>query len=594
MQPICQRLSINECACRKVPIPDTTSHRLGHRTLCYDWRHRLKQILSRNDMSGLAAGQSGLGWWRATSPLHPLPAKSIVSALRAVSLPLYLVNKNGCIVPETDGQAELGSTEAEGFPLLGYAPPCRPEQLGEGDLCAELGIRFPYLGGSMAKGISSAAMVEELGRAKMLGFFGAAGLPLAEVEAAVSRLASTLGTIPYGCNLIHSPHEPELERALAELYIKKGVRLVEASAFLDLTLPLVRYRLHGIRRQADGSIVTPNRIIAKVSREELASKFFSPPPEALVRELLSNGIITAEQAELASQIPLAQEITAEADSGGHTDNRPAIALFPTIRALADRLTVKYGYSSKLRVGLAGGISTPVAATAAFAMGAAYIMTGSVNQACVESGVSAEVRQMLAETHQADVTMAPAADMFEMGVTVQVLKRGTMFPMRAAKLYELYRNHTSLEDIPLAEREKLEKTVFRAPLENIWEETRSYFLNRDQRQVERAEREPKHRMALVFRWYLGQAAHWAKDGDSSRRIDYQVWCGPAMGAFNEWTAGTFLAQPVNRTVTTVAHNLLFGAAILSRANFIRGQGINLPAEALAIEPLEHSQIKEYLR
>ena len=29
-------------------------------------------------------------------------------------------------------------------------------------------------------------------------------------------------------------------------------------------------------------------------------------------------------------------------------------------------------------------------------------------------------------------MAPAADMFEMGVKLQVLKRGTMFPMRAAQ------------------------------------------------------------------------------------------------------------------------------------------------------------------
>ena len=150
---------------------------------------------------------------------------------------------------------------------------------------------------------------------------------------------------------------------------------------------------------------------------------------------MAGGEITAEQAELAARIPLAQEITVEADSGGHTDNRPAMALFPTIRSLASRLETKYGYERKLRVGLAGGISTPAAAAAAFAMGAAYVMTGSVNQACIESGTSEEVRQMLAETRQADVTMAPAADMFEMGVTVQVLKRGTMFPMRAAKLYE---------------------------------------------------------------------------------------------------------------------------------------------------------------
>jgi PfaD family protein len=464
-------------------------------------------------------------------------------------------------------------------------------RLGDSGFCSELGLRYPYLGGSMAKGISSTAMVEELGAAGMLGFFGAAGLPFATVEAAVDRLAAA--TFPCGFNLIHSPHEPDLEKALADLYVSKGVRLVEASAFLALTLPLVRYRVHGIHRTADGTICCPNRIIAKVSREELAEKFFSPPPDKFLQQLIAEGAITAEQAELAALIPLAQDVTAEADSGGHTDNRPALALFPTIQSVAVRMQAKHGYAVKLRAGLAGGIATPAAAAAAFAMGAAYIMTGSVNQACIESGTSDEVRRMLAETRQADVCMAPAADMFEMGVTVQVLKRGSMFPMRAAKLYELYRSCNGLDDIPAAERDKLEKTFFQAPLNQIWQNTRSYFLGRDPRQVERAERDPKHLMALVFRWYLGQAAHWAKDGQSDRRIDYQVWCGPAMGAFNEWVAGSFLQAPERRTVACVARNILFGAASLTHANILRYQGISLPQDTLHTEPLEDRQIKEYL-
>ncbi len=465
------------------------------------------------------------------------------------------------------------------------------EQLGDPAFCADLGLRYPYLGGSMAKGISSAAMVEELGRAGMLGFFGAAGLPFSTVEAAVDRLTGV--DFPCGFNLIHSPHEPDLEKALAELYIHKGVRLVEASAFLALTLPLIRYRTHGIHRLADGTIVTPNRIIAKVSREELAEKFFSPPPEKFLQELVAEGALTAEQAELAARIPLAQDVTAEADSGGHTDNRPALALFPTIQSVAVRMQTKHGYAVKLRAGLGGGIATPAAAAAAFAMGAAYIMTGSVNQACVESGTSDEVRQMLAETRQADVSMAPAADMFEMGVTVQVLKRGTMFPMRAAKLYEIYRTCSGLDSIPAAERDKLEKTLFQAKLSDIWQNTRTYFLTRDPRQVERAERDPKHLMALVFRWYLGQAAHWAKDGETTRRVDYQVWCGPAMGAFNEWAAGSFLEAPAQRTVATVALNILFGAARLTHATILRYQGAQLPPEATHIQPLEYSEIKEQL-
>jgi PfaD family protein len=464
-------------------------------------------------------------------------------------------------------------------------------QLGDREFCHDLGIRHPYLGGSMAKGISSIAMVEELGRNGMLGFFGAAGLPYATVEQAVDHLSAA--PFPCGFNLIHSPQEPDLEKALAELFIAKGVRLVEASAFLALTLPLVRYRLHGIHRAADGSIVTPNRIIAKVSREELAERFFSPAPEKFLRELVADGTISAEQAELAALVPMAQEVTAEADSGGHTDNRPALALFPTIKSLAVRLKSQFGYPMKLRAGLAGGISTPTSAAAAFAMGAAYIMTGSVNQACVESGTSDTVRRMLAETRQADVSMAPAADMFEMGVTVQVLKRGTMFPMRAAKLYEIYRACGSLEEIPATEREKIEKTFFQNSCATIWNDTRAYFLTRDPRQVERAERDPKHLMALVFRWYLGQAAHWAKDGNESRKMDYQVWCGPAMGAFNEWAAGTFLEDPSRRTVSTVALNILYGAAELTHANILRYQGQQDGLESSIAQPREDIQIKEYL-
>ena len=505
--------------------------------------------------------------------ISPDTDHNITEALRTLSQPV-----------------RVATVGPDNTPLDVYVAPLLPEQLGDQTFCREVGIRYPYLGGSMAKGISSVAMAEELGRAGMLGFFGAAGLPFSAVEAAVDTL--TGANFPCGFNLIHSPHEPDLEAALAELYIRKNVRLVEASAFLALTLPLVRYRTHGIHRAADGTIIAPNRIIAKVSREELAEKFFSPPPEKLLRQLLDEGAITAEQAELATQIPMAQEVTAEADSGGHTDNRPAIALFPTIASLASRMEQQFGYGVKLRVGLAGGIATPAAAAAAFAMGAAYIMTGSVNQACVESGTSDTVRRMLAETRQADVTMAPAADMFEMGVTVQVLKRGTMFPMRAAKLYDMYRSHDGLDGIPGPEREKLEKTLFLAPLTDIWRDTRAFFLQRDPRQVERAERDSKHLMALVFRWYLGQAAHWAKDGTSTRTMDYQIWCGPAMGAFNEWASGSFLASPEQRRVATVARNLLFGAALLTRANILRYQNIQLPAD-FRIEPLEDIHIKEYL-
>src|SRR5258708_25168030 len=119
------------------------------------------------------------------------------------------------------------------------------------------------------------------------------------------------------------------------------------------------------------------------------------------------------------------------------------------------------------------------------MGAAYIMTGSVNQACVEAGTSQTVREMLAHASQADVMMAPAADMFEMGVKVQVLKWGTMFSVRAKKLYDLYRTFNSLEDLPPAQKAILERDFFRCTIDEAWEKTRQFFDKRDPSQNVRA-------------------------------------------------------------------------------------------------------------
>jgi trans-AT polyketide synthase, acyltransferase and oxidoreductase domains len=476
-----------------------------------------------------------------------------------------------------------------GVPSAIHVPAFLLENLGDRQFCDDHRIRYPYMAGAMANGIGSAQLVEAMSRGGMLAFFGAAGLAPNVIEAAIDRLSASLPDTAYGFNLIHSPNEPDLEAAVAELYLRRGIKLVEASAYLGLTLPIVRYRVRGIYQDQAGRIVTPHRVIAKVSRVEVASKFFTPPPAEMLRELLTAGEITQAQAELAGHIPMAQDVTAEADSAGHTDNRPAITLVPTLLALRNRFQEQYDYSQPLRVGAAGGIATPASAAAAFTMGAAYVATGSVNQACVESGSSDVVRQMLAEAEQADTIMAPAADMFEMGVKVQVLKRGTMFAMRAAKLYELYRTYEGLEKIPAADRAMLEKTIFRATLDEIWSQTRTFFQQRDPTQIRRAEKDAKHRMALVFRWYLGQSSRWANHGEPTRKIDYQIWCGPAMGAFNEWTRGSFLERPENRRVVTVAMNILHGAAVLLRAAGLRFQGVQLPSGFPRVAPVELEDI-----
>ena len=81
-------------------------------------------------------------------------------------------------------------------------------------------------------------------------------------------------------------------------------------------------------------------------------------------------------------------------------------------------------------------------------------------------------------------------MFEMGVRVQVLKRGTLFAVRAAKLYDFYKLHESLDEIPAAERAKLETQVFRRKIDEIWAETVAFFQQREPPQIERDQPRPQ--------------------------------------------------------------------------------------------------------
>lgn len=514
--------------------------------------------------------------------------RELLEAVARVREPAHIVRdgERGGLGVAFLGEVATGPAQRAGaaYPLLATLPALFPEWLGDRGFCAAHGVRFPYLTGAMANGIATPALVIAVGRAGMLGFFGAAGLAPQRVEQALVEIEAGLGhQHAWGSNLIHSPHEPDLEEALVDLYLRRGVTHVDASAFMRLTPAVVRYAVSGLSADADGRVRRRNRVLAKISRPEVAERFLSPAPPALLDALVAGGGVTASEAALARRVPLADDITVESDSGGHTDNRPLGALFPTIAALRDACVARHGYADPVRVGAAGGLGTPAAVAAAFALGAAYVMTGTVNQASLESGLSAEGKRMLAAADIADVIMAPAADMFEMGVKVQVLRRGTLFAVRGARLYELYKGFDSLEAIPAADREKLEREILRASCSAVWDETRRFFEQRDPREVERAEREPRHKMALVFRWYLGKSSKWAIAGDATRRADYQIWCGPAMGAFNEWTRGSFLEPAEGRGVVQIARNLLEGAAVTARAQQLRSAGVPVPARAFAFRP-----------
>ncbi|MDE0958082.1 MAG: PfaD family polyunsaturated fatty acid/polyketide biosynthesis protein [Planctomycetota bacterium] len=545
---------------------------------------------------GKVGFQTSLGNWY---PTDEVTYTSLDQAMEDLDQAYALIaDRSGSISAVRGGRVELethttsdatsGADSGSVRALVGWLSPTPHSSLGSPGFQQDHGTSCNYVAGSMANGIASVELVGELARIGILSFYGAAGQTPATILSSLHQLKKQLPGRPWGCNLIHSPSEPSVEQETSRMLVKEQVPCVEASAFLDITEPLVRMRLQTLQRAPSGEITSSLRVMAKASRLEVARKFLSPAPAAMISSLLESGEITADQAQWARSMPLCDDITAEADSGGHTDNRPMATLVPAFSRLRDEIALQVPATGRVRIGAAGGLGTPDAICAALALGADYFVIGSVHQACVESGSSDVVRSMLAAAGPADVIMAPASDMFEMGVHLQVLRSGTLFGPRAKKLLELYRNYNSLDQIPAAECSRLEKDLFRMPIDQVWQQTRSFFLQREPAQVERANQDPHHQMALVFRWYLGLSSEWANCGDLDRKLDYQIWCGPAMGAFNEWTRGSWLEAPDTRRVADVARALLQGAANSARHAHLLRQGLVFPAGSIDRSPVRVSE------
>ena len=461
------------------------------------------------------------------------------------------------LVIPTDELARKFKNEEQSIPVPSSV-------LGSADFKKDYDLTYAYLTGGMYRGIASQEIVVKMGKAGMMGFFGTGGLKLSQIEAATKYIQQELSAgQAYGMNIVHDVNNPAMEEKIVDLCLALQVKNIEAAAFLSITPALVKYRAQGLSRDTSGKVIILQKIIAKVSRPEVAEAFLSPAPERIVAKLIAEKKLSLATAELLKGIPMADDICVEADSGGHTDGGVAYALMPAMIKLRDEMMVKHQYQKQVRVGAAGGIGTPEAAAAAFMLGADFILMGSINQCTVEAATSDKVKDLLQQINIQDTEYAPAGDMFELGAKVQVLKKGVFFPARANKLFELYRQYNSLQEIDEKIKLQITEKYFKRSFEKVYDDVKAYY---PVQEIERAERNPKYKMALIFRWYFGYSGQLALNGSEESIVDYQIHCGPALGAFNQWVKGSDWEDWRNRHVDEIGKRIMNDTACLLHKRF----------------------------
>jgi trans-AT polyketide synthase/acyltransferase/oxidoreductase domain-containing protein len=508
---------------------------------------------SASSMSAPSASASAappIGFVGGPTAIHQAATPPEIAASSATTL----TSKMDAISTASTGRAGNGGAGRSGG-LRAEAG----QRLGSEAFKRAHAVRYAYVIGGMYRGISSVALVTRAARAGYLSFFGAAGLSLTAIRESVRNIRSNLDdSRAFGVSLLPALREEEV----VDLLLEEGIKTLEVSSYLQLTSALVRFRFKG----ATGT-GPQNRILAKVSRPEMARAFMSPAPVWLVDPLLRAGRLTAREAELARTWPMADDICADACSWGDLGQASALSLLPAVVRMRAQLAVQFPPALAVRVGAAGGIGTPEAAAAAFVMGADFILTGSINQCTPEAATNTATKDLLQSMDVQDTDYAPIADTFELGTKVPVLRKGLFYAPRANKLLALYKQLDAIDGLDAKTRVQIEG-YFGKDFAQMFDEAK---VSLDLPDAERWNPKDKRCMAAVFKGYLVRAAQNAVSDDGRDLVDRLVPCSPALGAFNRWVQGTELEDWRCRHVERIAGKLMEeAAALLHRAGTELGQ------------------------
>ena len=332
---------------------------------------------------------------------------------------------------------------------------------------------------------------------------------------------------------------------------------------MSLTPAIVRYAYHGVHVDADGRRAAPQHGV----RQDLASRG-GPPlhapgaggdarrprrqgPADRRRSAARRRCCPSPRTSPSRATAAATPTTARSDRCSRRSWRCATT--PSRRTATQR---------PIRVGAAGGLGTPQAVAAAFALGAAYVLTGigqpgvrrvravGRGQADARRGRHRRRDDGAGRRHVRDGRQAAGAQ-----ARHDVRGRGRASCTTCTG--RIRRSRRSRRPSATSSRRRSSAR----PSTRAGKRRARSGPNAIPEQVAEAERDPRHKMALVFRWYLGLSSRWAIDGTRGRADSTT-----RSGAGRRWGRSTSgppgRSSPSRRTARSSRSrdNLLEGAAV----------------------------------
>ena len=121
-------------------------------------------------------------------------------------------------------------------------------KLGSADFRKAYNIPYSYVAGTLDQSPASRRLVIRMAKAGMLAYLGTAQMNIEEIAQHLTAIQKEIGfNQTYGMGLTHQSTDSDLEMQIIQLYLQKGSRNIEATAFTRLTKALVYFHVAGLR-----------------------------------------------------------------------------------------------------------------------------------------------------------------------------------------------------------------------------------------------------------------------------------------------------------------------------------------------------------
>lgn len=425
--------------------------------------------------------------------------------------------------------------------------------LGSRSFKEEYETSYAYVVGGIRDGISSVTMMKSLEKGNILGFLGTKGLSLQETQQIIESALREVKQDKLGVHITCDVLQPEYSDEKLQLIIKYNINRLQISGFQKPTEKLYEYRIHNIRQRENAS----DKLLVCVNNRKATEEFMKPIPKYFIQMQMQLGNIDSKEAEFLSKIPLCDDICIENDGLGVNH----FGWISSFKKLNHDMSESYGMKKRVRIGICGNIGNPQMLAVAFFSGADFVMTSTINQCTLEADTSERVKELLQEAKENDFLFAPTDNLFEFGEKKSILKKGTLYAVRAQKVYDIYLKYSSLEEIP-DEQEELLEYYFGISLEQMYQSIVRRVSNREKILIGE---QPKYKLGVVLKEYLQLCFIQVKIGEKDWEINYGIEVGSELADMNRWLEGTDLETWKQRKVTIIAKRMMDEGADLLKKN-----------------------------